>query len=115
MPNNDYILRSDALKAVCETCSEHGEEGESCASHCGDYALIQNIPAADVEPVRHGRWIPGEVVYSKYDGGRLIARYYDQWTCSVCNYVINDQHYSRISYKRCPECGAKMDKEVVDE
>lgn len=54
MPD-DYIKRSDALKAVCETCSEHGENGEPCDGHCGDYTLIQNIPAADVEPVVHCR------------------------------------------------------------
>lgn len=50
MPNNDYILRSDALKAVCENCSMHGDEGEPCSSRCEDYALVLKIPAADVEP-----------------------------------------------------------------
>lgn len=56
MPNNDYILRSDALKAVCENCSMHGDDGEPCSSRCEDYALVLKIPAADVEPKR--RWIP---------------------------------------------------------
>lgn len=56
MPNNDCILRCDALKAVCENCSMHGDEGEPCSSRCEDYALVLKIPAADVEPKK--RWIP---------------------------------------------------------
>lgn len=101
MPNNDYILRSDALKAVCETCSEHGEEGESCASHCGDYALIQNIPAADVEPVRHGRWIPHETDDGFSNGVQ----------CTVCG----EWFYKYFTYNYCPDCGAKMQGEVDNE
>lgn len=55
MPNNDYILRSDALKAVCENCSMQGDEGKPCSSRCEDYAFVLKIPAADVEPKR--KWI----------------------------------------------------------
>ena len=43
MPNNDYILRSDALNAICGT-----------SRWCID--AVEKIPAADVEPKR--RWIP---------------------------------------------------------
>jgi DNA-directed RNA polymerase subunit RPC12/RpoP len=110
MPNNDYILRSKALKAVCETCSEHGEEGESCASHCGDYALIQNIPAADVEPVRHGRWI---------DKSNDEYAYYCEnvYQCSACGeeWDILEGTPKQNSYHYCPNCGAKMDDEPPKE
>lgn len=70
MPNNDYILRSKALKAVCETCSEHGEEGEPCAGHCGDYALIENIPAANAEPKR--KWISVDEEEPEKDGEYFV-------------------------------------------
>lgn len=109
MLNNDYILRSDAVEAMMTCRSLTGVAKLEAVNH------IMPIPAADVEPVRHGRWIPGKAVYSEYNEGRLVARYYDQWTCGVCNYLINDQHYSRISYKRCPECGAHMDAELPKE
>ena len=56
MPNNDYIPRGDALKAVCENCSMQGDGGKPCSSRCEDYALVLKIPAADVEPRQ--RWIP---------------------------------------------------------
>lgn len=57
----------------------------------GDYAAawseIRKLPAADVEPVRHGRWL--------YDG-----------QCSECGeYDAVDPFGSKF----CPHCGARMD------
>ena len=46
MPNNDYILRSDALSAL--------SRGSGCENICSN--AIKRIPAADVEPKQ--RWIP---------------------------------------------------------
>ena len=52
--------------------------------------------AADVAPVRHGRWIEQE----KYTFGVM----YD---CSICdNRILDNGH----SWNYCPNCGAKMDK-----
>ena len=58
---------------------------------------IDNIPAADVEEVKHGEWI------EQYDADDdpLFRR---KWVCSVCG---EWQTYGTT--KRCPECGAKMD------
>ncbi len=51
---------------------------------------------ADVQEVKHGRWIlGGEIGWPK-------------WTCSVCG---GD---GRGDYKLCPWCGAKMDLEEND-
>ena len=52
--------------------------------------------AADVAPVRHGKWIEQE----KYTFGVM----YD---CSICdNRILDNGH----SWNYCPNCGAKMDK-----
>ena len=52
--------------------------------------MITGIPAADVAPVVHGRWIEGSLII----------------TCSECkrgyNLIAKYTHY-------CPNCGAKMD------
>ena len=52
--------------------------------------FADSIPAADVAPVRHGRW-------GNYDP------YLDGYRCSCCKLV----HRSCTAY--CPNCGAKMD------
>lgn len=59
--------------------------------------VIRSVPAADVAPVVHGRWIHYP------DCG--VTR------CSHCGWSIEECWES----KRCPDCGAKMDKEDEDD
>lgn len=76
MPD-EYIKREAALmKLMQDGCSAKNLQS------------ILEMPAADVAPVRHGRWI-----------------YHDDgvFTCSECgNAESNDSYYCRL-------CGAKMD------
>ena len=46
----EYISRDDALKSICEYCSEKGMCDDANV-HCAEYADIKAIPAADVVPV----------------------------------------------------------------
>lgn len=46
----EYISRDDALKSICEYCSEKGM-CEDVNVHCAEYADIKAIPAADVASV----------------------------------------------------------------
>ena len=75
---DEYIRRAEALEITTRTCGDYAAA----------YAEIWKLPAADVAPVRHGRWI-----------------YHDDgvFTCSECgNAESNDSYYCRL-------CGAKMD------
>ena len=54
--------------------------------------LIINTPAANVAPVRHGRWEVG---------------YFHDRVCSCCLHPDND--FDDYAHKFCPNCGAKMD------
>ena len=56
---------------------------------------IHNMPAADVAPVRHGRWIP-----SDYTGDCC-------YTCSECGFERDAYLLDVGNY--CPNCGARMD------
>ena len=56
-------------------------------------ASIENAPAAEVEPIKHGHWI------SRPDCGVTI--------CSVCHRSVEEA----VDYPRCMFCGAIMDKE----
>ena len=85
---------------------------------CGDYDghrifidnenMIDSIPAADVRPVAHGKWVHGREVGREYLGNCLVGIFYDRWTCSECGYIVDDHAYSGINYKFCPNCGADM-------
>ena len=54
-------------------------------------ADIKGMKAADVAPVRHGRWLPQVVLGQK------------AWDCSECKTLGSP------CWKWCPVCGAKMD------
>lgn len=62
---------------------------------------IASLPAADVAPVVHGRW-----VHSRYED---CSEQFELVRCSQCNH----EAYAMAFYVRggnyCPVCGAKMD------
>ena len=63
--------------------------------------LADSIPAADVAPVVHARWI-----HSRYED---CSEQFELVKCSQCNH----EAYAMAFYVRggnyCPACGAKMD------
>lgn len=71
--------------------------------------LLMRVPAADVEPVRRGRW---ECVYDDSTGETDI-------TCSRCKntrtvngcFVSTDGKSCYFEDDYCPSCGAEMDLE----
>ena len=84
----DYIERNELIKNLKYFAPEHYSD------------LINNLimkqPAADVAPVRHGRWV-NESFYTH---------------CSVCgNMAIYDKYGQDVESDYCPNCGAKMDGE----
>lgn len=59
--------------------------------------LIKEAPAADVAPIRHGRW---------YDEDSFDAHGSPIYRCSVCNKTVADNYIS--CHKFCLHCGADM-------
>ena len=88
-----YIKKEEAIRALLNDAPEQVGYSREDAADC-----IRYMDAADVAPVRHGRWI----WHSKERG----------YLCSECgsgcllNYE-SDWHKSDW----CPHCGAKMDLE----
>lgn len=68
----------------------------------GVNALIEEIPAADVVEVRHGRWVYG---YDAETGEQDIKA----WTCSLCH----EKYPWQPTY--CPNCGMRLDYREGDE
>ena len=95
---DEYIKREYAVDAVLDVYYDtpdidlSGEKFE---------AAIRKIQAADVAPVRHGRWEARAIPRSDPDGDWIALEYH----CSLCNRL----EYRKENY--CPNCGAKMDLE----
>ena len=97
---DEYIERGTLMRRIkeihCAECdSYHGVRCRACwVDDTLDY--IDSEPAADVAPVRHGRWIMHD------DEFGLTCE------CSVCHIeTMGDGNY-------CPNCGAKMDGGAED-
>ena len=63
-------------------------------------SVIETEITIEAEPVRHGQWI------GISDGDADGYPVYDEWECSECGVVFEDE---KPPYKYCPNCGAKMD------
>lgn len=101
---DEYIKREEAIAYIREQSEECQKAFEELGGESGIYADAYNdlaedfysIPAADVVPVVHGRWVFG-------GDGCVI--------CSRCNEEeSNDNHRNY-----CPNCGAKMDGGATDD
>lgn len=58
----DYISRKVAIEALensdADVCAQYPDGYCGCGfSRAAVRAMLKNVPAADVEPVRHGRWL----------------------------------------------------------
>lgn len=69
----------------------------------GITGVIKAFPAADVQPVVHGKWIKNEGIGVQGVG----------WHCSVCKendvWAFIDKGEKTQDDLYCPNCGAKMD------
>ena len=93
----EYIEREYAIDAVLDVYYDtpdidlSGEKFEEA---------IRKIQAADVVPVRHGKWLP---TTKWWQGGSAWKQ------CSECGIL----HLGKSNF--CPNCGAKMDLEEQHE
>lgn len=108
----EYIEREAAKKAIMDymadqTVSKYASSAECRAARSGAegaFNEIDDLPAADVVEVRHGKWELG----FKFNEYYWITDAFMK--CSCCGYVPN-QFGEYKTFKFCPECGAKMDLE----
>ena len=91
---DEYIKRESFMKRFCERCNEEMSESPCEPSDCFAREVIKTFPAADVAPVRHGRWVDNGIPDS------ILSR------CSVCGFTCGSS-----SFFYCPICGAKMDED----
>lgn len=90
----EYIEKDKAINTVFEAFAD----GRSA------YIALEAIPAADVVPVRHGRW-------------QITECYPHNVYCSECHKRFAQTHWAvwedgSLPRDYCPNCGAKMDGEA---
>ena len=94
----DYIKREAAIRVLLNDSPEQVGYSREDAADC-----IRYMDAADVAPVRHGRWIEYETsAYGGVEDGEpkwLKRRFF---RCSEC------RKGSAVKSTYCPNCGAKM-------
>ena len=101
----EYIERDEAIAALIEF--RDVQRFSKYATVCDFISAIdaieratkvrESLPAADVEPVKRGRWV------------HKILLGEQAWFCSECKTIGSP------AWKRCPVCEAKMDEEGTHE
>ena len=91
----EYIEREAAIRALLNDSPEQVSYSREDAADC-----VRYMDAADVAPMRHGRWKK-----RRLDG-------WDMFVCSQCNGWAHSAAYQHQCICYCPNCGAKMDKEA---
>lgn len=104
----EYIERANLIARI-EYYVTHTTEGKG--EHYAYSVVLNEVlnrPAADVAPVRHGRWIGcnGEIV--DWDENNPGCPRHSCF-CSICkSWLTASDEFPVIAYF-CPNCGAKMD------
>ena len=123
MSTGEYISRDLALRQLNATClatdcdNYNGVRCRACA-YADAMDFINAIPAADVQPVKRGRWITKAEEYYKawQDSGRSWddMPYFVtglKFACSNCfeQFDVNAEGVEK--WNGCPLCLARMDGE----
>ena len=87
----EYIEREAAIKELMNDAPEQVGYSREDAADC-----IRYMDAADVAPVRHGRWEEAS------DGDGIVCPFCRTDFCTI----IYDTEY----FNYCPHCGAQMDE-----
>ena len=93
----EYIEREIAKKAFQDMDSGRRDgwttslSSEEAADYLAEY--LDDIPTADVAPVKHGEWEEIRDAYRQLEG----------WMCKKCG------RETKAKENYCPNCGAKMD------
>lgn len=106
-----YIDKDILIDLVNRTSVYAWDTETYISAHEWVLSLIDDIPEADVEPIRHGEWIENDnnlVTYRLYElnnGESYCQEIIYPFFCSEC------RGGSEYKSRYCMDCGAKTDKE----
>lgn len=119
---DEYISKEKAIKELREV---YENEYPTASGDFDEYAshdvpnVLRNIPSADVQPVKRGKWVWKERHRNSYRVVKGIDEYGKEG-----NLQIHEEYKEQVNYcpecgkqgheiflNYCPNCGAKMDGE----
>ena len=95
----EYINREAIMKFPIrkDHCDKEHANGHFINGIESVLEYVENLPLADVAPVRHGRWEKQSGLYSRSECGM------------TCPYDVQADVIEYWACNFCPNCGAKMD------
>ena len=99
MMDDEYIRRDDFIQHLGKCKKGAAVTNIVWAAIMAIERDVRDMPAADVAPVVHGKWI--------YEGNSQA------WVCSRCGRGVNADPEGIDLY--CYHCGAKMDEKENDD
>lgn len=110
---NEYISREDVIKKIIEL-QDKATPGIEDIAYYRVKRFIRDMPAADVQPVKRGRWIETHISLCKWipEGEKEEGHsfYMAELKCSCC------ERYNAVTFALtlnkpdfCQLCGARMD------
>ena len=90
------------------------EEYELCKKldECGvvDTAIRKILKGKPYDERKTGKWTHGRELWREQIGDAITAISYENWRCGECGALVKDEA-SKVLWKYCPWCGAKMEGE----
>lgn len=111
----EYLKKSDVVAYIRKEAEEAqsafeelgGESGIIAEAYEDLASELEDFTAADVAPVRHGRWEEADLVEPDHRGFELIRTPKAAWRCSRCRHCFKKELLWKDNC--CPNCGARMD------
>lgn len=115
---DEYISREEVVKEIKSRIFDADDAWESGYNTAmeGIMEWIEHMPSADVQPVKHGKWVERKINRMKWipndddnvNPDDVEPERMTEQKCSYCKrWTIKFTDHIELNY--CPLCGAKMD------
>ena len=110
--SGDYVSKATAINKIMENIV-HQDSHDVNLHNIGlrkAMSAIDSLPAADVVPVRHGKWMSHYgTEYAEAVKVSDFGSVSQEVSCSECGAYLGGSAEYEVKGNYCPNCGARMD------